>query len=82
MEKKVNYRDIDLAHLLEMQANKQKAAKDLNVWLSRHENKEPEYRRVWQDWAELESELELIASEISKRNNKSVARSLNESFEL
>lgn len=61
--------------------SKQKAANDLNLWLSKHDSKEPEYRRVMADRKDLENDMVLLKHEIFKRN-KPIARSLNESFEL
>lgn len=61
--------------------NKEKAANDLNVWLSRHDNKEPEYRHVWDDRTELEKDIAKLKAEIIIRK-KPFAKSLNESLEL
>ncbi|MCA0428366.1 MAG: hypothetical protein LCH37_13115 [Bacteroidetes bacterium] len=68
----------ELEALLE---KKEKQAENLSAWLSKHDNSEPEYKRVWQDRTELNQDIETLKLRL-KRLAKPLERSLNESFEL
>ena len=60
---------------------KEQQAAELSAWLSKHEKKEPEYHRVWQDRTELNQDIESLRIKL-KTMAKPLERSLNESFEL
>lgn len=81
MNKPDNLKELNLSELTIKLKNKQKAAEDLTNWLSRHENTEPEYKRVWEDRNALNGEVHAIKRELEIRE-KPFPKSLNESFEL
>ena len=81
MNKPDNLKELNLSELTIKLTNKQKAAEDLTNWLSRHENTEPEYKRVWEDRNVLNSEIHALQRELENRK-KPFTKSLNQSFEL
>jgi chromosome segregation ATPase len=88
-----NLTDLTTEELKNKLANKEKAAGELSNWLSRHDPKETEYKRVWDDRTELQTEIHNLKRMLDKRelgsadsspaqqvtSGKTFNRSLNES---
>jgi hypothetical protein len=51
-------------------SNKQKAADNLSVWLSRHDKYEPEYKRVMEDRTELSREMAEIERLLKQKSDE------------
>jgi hypothetical protein len=77
----MKYDKLTKSELYTLLEKKEKQAENLSAWLSKHDNNEPDYKRVWQDRTELNQEIENIKFRI-KALAKPLERSLNESFEL
>lgn len=73
----LDVKEITSEKLEAMLSNKTKAVGDLNGWLSRHDSKEPEYKRVCNDIRDMNADIESIKTELGVRK-KSLSKSLSE----